>query len=208
MRSDGFFLQRFCLALALASCLFSMTACQPSDEMSYREYRQWLPNENQPQVKTTYEPSLSKSAPIQWQVPSGWVEEPGSGMRLALLRPDRRHDVQVTIVSLGPAYGDLSANVIRWLRQMGLNMDIADTVMAAALAQVKPLATEAGLSGQIIRLTADVHSEIRNAEYTVVTAIFPANDQTVFIKWTGPHGTFVDFESDFQKICRSIYIKE
>jgi hypothetical protein len=57
---------------------------------------------------------------LQWQLPKGWTQEQGSGMRFATLKAPVPGKVDVSVVVLpGTAGGEL-ANVNRWRGQIGL----------------------------------------------------------------------------------------
>lgn len=61
----------------------------------------------------------------EWSLPSGWQEEPGSGMRYATLRvPTSERPLEMSVISLPSGEGDPEAyvllNINRWRDQMGL----------------------------------------------------------------------------------------
>jgi hypothetical protein len=67
-------------------------------------------------------PPPSPNAPesIAWEVPKGWSESRGSGMRFATLKPPVDGKIDVSVISLlGLAGGELD-NVNRWRGQIGL----------------------------------------------------------------------------------------
>jgi hypothetical protein len=55
-----------------------------------------------------------------WQLPSGWQEMPGSGMRFATIVMGEEEDApQIRVTPLGSMAGEPLANVNRWLDQLG-----------------------------------------------------------------------------------------
>lgn len=59
--------------------------------------------------------------PIGWTLPAGWTEQPGSGMRYATIVIEQDGDpLELSVISLGLAAGDVLDNVNRWRGQLGL----------------------------------------------------------------------------------------
>jgi hypothetical protein len=65
-------------------------------------------------------PRPTGSGALKWDLPKGWTETQGSGMRFATLTPPGAPKAELSVVVLpGPAGGEL-ANVNRWRGQIGL----------------------------------------------------------------------------------------
>jgi hypothetical protein len=66
-----------------------------------------------------------------WELPKGkdWHEEEGGGLRKKTIRiGDKDDDLAVSVVALPKAAADLTSNVIRWRKQVGLNSITASVV--------------------------------------------------------------------------------
>jgi len=62
-----------------------------------------------------------RSRPL-WVTPDGWIEKPGSGMRLAAFDvPAGESRAECTLIELGAEAGDVRSNVERWAGQIGLS---------------------------------------------------------------------------------------
>lgn len=58
---------------------------------------------------------------LRWELPAGWVERKGNGLRKrTLVIGDKSDNLAVTIVALGRMAGDVPMNVNRWRKQVGL----------------------------------------------------------------------------------------
>ena len=55
----------------------------------------------------------------QWELPAGWQQQAGRGMRFATLQPTRNASVSVSVISL-PMPQPVLPNVNRWRSQLGL----------------------------------------------------------------------------------------
>lgn len=59
--------------------------------------------------------------PISWTTPKGWRQEAGAkGRHATLVLESKENPLELTITALPEAAGDVSANVNRWRRQLGL----------------------------------------------------------------------------------------
>jgi len=59
--------------------------------------------------------------PIGWTLPAGWTEQPGSGMRYATILIEQDGEpLELSVISLGLAAGDVLDNVNRWRGQLNL----------------------------------------------------------------------------------------
>ena len=77
---------------------------------------------------------------LNWTLPSGWKELPGSGMRLATFTPPGGLKTEGTVVALPGDSGGELANVNRWRGQIGL-----PAIDAAGMAASRTtLSTKAG----------------------------------------------------------------
>ena len=135
---------------------------------------------------------------LRWALPKGWTEAPGGGMRFATLNPPSSPGaapLEVSVVVLPGAAGGETANVNRWRGQIGLPaMD--EAAVAAARKGVRSRAGEVA----VYDFTSD--GQIRTR--MVVGLLTSAQDQTWFLKLTGPDGAVAAVRPAFMKCLESL----
>ena len=138
-------------------------------------------------------------APLVWQTPPAWQELPGDGIRLAAFRfeqGDRR--VETTVVMLGGAAGGVEANVVRWLDQLGLQLTSEE--LAQFLAAGEPVSTRDGMP-----LTVYDFSRLASPDgNSILAAVGPALDQTMFVKMSGDGSLVAAARDDFMSLVASL----
>lgn len=142
-------------------------------------------------------------APLAWQTPPAWQELPGDGIRLAAFRLEQGGDrettvVETTVVMLGGAAGGVEANVARWLDQLGLRL--AGDELAQFLAAGEPVATRGGLRLTVYDFTALTAPD----GDSMMVAVGPALDQTLFVKMSGNGAAVAAARSDFLRLVGSL----
>ena len=68
----------------------------------------------------------AQKPPLAWDLPEGWTETPGNGMRLVTFHSTDKDPVECTIVSLGGMAGGLESNIVRWMGQINIPMPAQD----------------------------------------------------------------------------------
>jgi hypothetical protein len=139
------------------------------------------------------------AGPLAWQTPPAWRELPGDGIRLAaflLEQGDRR--AETTVVMLGGAAGGLEANVVRWLDQLGLQL--GDDELDRFLAAGEPVATRDGLSLTLFDFTPLTTA----GGDSMLAAVGPVLDQTLFVKMSGDGGLVAAARGDFLRLVGSL----
>jgi len=176
-------------------CLFGLS-CESKDVVHhYREEIQTLVSS--PRIADNFS---KKSGAVQWNVPDGWSETPGSGMRLASLYPDpTNQNVHCTIVQLGPEAGNLEANIVRWLGQLGIT-DPDDEVLSAFLSRQKRFQTADHHQGVLINFAEYLSG---NAEVGMLTAMIRFESIIIFVKLMAPPNVIDAVESAFFQLCQS-----
>lgn len=190
------------VALVVAALL--ATGCGRSDS-TWRSYDEIHVEESAPRAPSARPPGPSAAASpraLAWTAPAGWTEEAGSGMRLATFTLHRDEQTGTcTIVTLGGAAGGLEANVRRWLGQLQLATPPAEA-FASFLERQVPLRTEGGFEGTLVDLT-----ELGDPAPTtpsMLAALLPVDDLTLFVKLTGPRGLLLAEKEAFAQLCRSV----
>lgn len=111
---------------------------------------------------------------LTWEVPEGWRQVPGTGMRLAsfVIEGDET-GAMTTLIVLGSAAGGLEANVARWRRERSLPPEAPNAPMQ--------------VGGAMNFFFVDMVNESMEAgaELTTVGAIFDLGDRTAFLKFVG-----------------------
>lgn len=138
---------------------------------------------------------------LRWALPKGWTEAPGGGMRFATLNPPSAlgtagtAPLEVSVVVLPGAAGGETANVNRWRGQIGLPA-LDEAAVAAARKGVRSRAGEVA----VYDFTSD--GQIRTR--MVVGLLTSAQDQTWFLKLTGPEGAVAAVRPAFMKCLESL----
>lgn len=122
---------------------------------------------------------------LTYDVPEGWTDRGGSGLRLTTLAigdPSAGHEVTVI-----PAAGTLRSNVERWQGQLG-ETDAAtrDAAVAAALAAAEKIDVGGTEATVVLLLDAAAAAEPTAAGQAILGAMIPIDDSTsLFVKYKG-----------------------
>lgn len=150
-------------------------------------------------------PHISES-PVLWNIPLGWVEKPGSGMRLASFASESYPGLDVSIVSLGGAAGGLSANINRWLNQIKLP-EMKEESLDQFLNKQEKFASEGNLSVMLVDLTS-LQIDADPAIPSILAGVVQGADSTIFVKMTGTIADINKNRDAFKALCRSLKNKE
>lgn len=153
--------------------------------------------ESQPQM-------AAGELPIEWDVPSGWVELPSSQMRQVNLRPAGDVEAECYLSILPGDAGGLVANVNRWRGQMGqaplTATEVGELPKRPLLGQPATLVTVegnfTGMGGEVL------------ADAGMRGAILSLPEITIFIKMTGPVEVVQDEAAHFDAFCDSVRMRE
>jgi hypothetical protein len=139
------------------------------------------------------------AAPLVWQTPPAWQELPGDSIRLATFLLERGEArAETTVVMLGGAAGGVEANVVRWLDQLGLTLPGED--LEAFLAAGEPVSGDRGL-----RLTLYDFTGLRAPQgVSMLVAVGPVLDQTLFVKMSGDGSLVAAARADFLSLLASL----
>lgn len=137
--------------------------------------------------------------PLIWTLPNGWVEESGSGLRLATFHSTDEDPVTCTMVSLEGDSGGTQANVQRWLRQFQL--ELSPEALAAFLRDQKSFRSEGDLPIQLIDIRALQTGQLGRIP-SLIAAIISLDDKTVFFKMTGSLNAVNNHHSAFESLLQ------
>ncbi len=153
------------------------------------------------------EPSASSNeTSVHWNVPSGWREMPGGGMRLVSFKSDASPDVDISIVTLSGSVGGLMANINRWLGQIKLPA-LSESEFDEFISHQPNLKNKDGL---LIRLV-DFSSLLNNGgpqALSILAGILEFDEQTIFVKMIGPVSAIDKNREAFKSLCESLRFQE
>ena len=179
------------LAVLLAGGCQPETAIQPGDVRSYAAPKERKP----PPRQATEEPSGGLS--IRYDLPEGWTDRGGSGMRLATLLigdPELRREVTVI-----PAAGTLRSNVERWQGQLGGPAEGVGAAVDGVLAAATTLDVD-GVEATVVHLPPAVEGG-----EAILGAMIPLDDSAaLFVKFKGAADVATDQRAAFEKFVASI----
>lgn len=156
------------------------------------------------------DPRLAASVvnvPLKWAAPDGWVEEPGSGMRLASFSSkDKMFPIETTIISLAGMAGGVSSNVERWIQQIGIPLP-PESELNRFIAQQEVIKTKGGLSLVLIDFTQLQEGNGLEAP-SMAASIIDHNDYKIFIKMTGSKEAVLKNKDLLKSLVQSIEIAQ
>ena len=120
-------------------------------------------------------PPPPSASDLAWEVPDGWRQQAGAGMRLASFTVEGDDSgALTTLIVLGAGAGGVEANIRRWRGERGLPPEAPSEPMRVA--------------GQIEFVFVDMVNESIQAGDTLTTvgAIFDLGNRTAFLKFVGP----------------------
>ena len=184
--------------MLLAAVAVAVTAC--AREPRVREYDEVVIKRSP--VEAAFDGSGAAArapAPLVWQTPPAWQELPGDGIRLAAFRFEQGgRRVETTVVMLGGTAGGVEANVVRWLDQLGLQL--GGDELAQFLAGGERVTTGDGVSLTMYDFTrlASTGGE------SMLVAVGPVRDQTLFVKMSGHESLVAAARADFMSLVASL----
>jgi hypothetical protein len=147
-------------------------------------------------------PAPAPAAPVQavWTTPAGWREEKGSLMRLASFTPGNGSGL-CTLIPLEGEAGGRTANVRRWMAQLGLPA-MADAELERFMSAQQELRTVGDWPAWIV----DFIPLARAAKkpQAMLSAIVSAGEFTIFAKFTGSPALLRANRDRFLELCRSL----
>lgn len=174
----------FCLLVLLAGC--------KSEEI--KQYRVAKVSETS---KLPAAGTSASKAPFSYQVPAGWQEEAGSGMRTASFKTKDGGDISVVILP-GMA-GDLKGNLNRWRGQVGLE-PLNDPQA------IQNSVTEGSVDGSKA-LKLELYSPQGQPDKAMRVALFEKSGVTWFFKLAGTASVVKQHKASFESFLSSVKFK-
>ncbi|MFN9368183.1 MAG: hypothetical protein ACK6CT_05370 [Planctomycetia bacterium] len=178
-------------ALALAGC-GDAQAIRPGDIRTYTT------------AKAPPPITPAAASPVRYEVPDGWQDLGGGGMRLTTLTiGSPESGLEVT---LSRARGAVRDNVIRWQKQL---VGEADATAVAAAADRAIAAAEtvdvAGTPATIVLLDAAGFPDAKGVEGQVMlAAIIPGGADSLFVKFRGSADVAAREKDNFNRFVASL----
>lgn len=147
----------------------------------------------------------SQDSSLAWDVPKGWEEVPGSGMRVATFKLVGKSDeIDVSIVSLGGIAGGLESNLNRWAAQISLEIDARelDKFMTDAIT----VKTQSGVDAKVFDFTKLQKGQDPSSK-SMIAAMVDIGDATVFVKMTGTIEAVTKNQDAFKSLTQSVHNK-
>jgi hypothetical protein len=148
------------------------------------------------------------SAPLRYEVPEGWSDAGGSGMRLATLLIGAAADKhEVTII---PASGSLAGNVERWQGQLDAAADAADLKARAAAAIAAAESVDvAGTPATLVMLRdAEARADPARGQAILGAMIPLGGERALFVKFKGDSAVADRERERFARFVSSIRWQE
>jgi len=142
--------------------------------------------------------------PLSWETPNGWIQQKGSGMRLATFKAESKSGpVQCSLISLGGQAGGIESNVLRWMKQIKVQVP-GNEPMKKFLSRQEDIITKGEFSIKIINL-AEISQD---KAPSMIAAIAEIKSMTIFVKMTGSkEATIEQFES-FKRLIQSLTLQQ
>lgn len=138
---------------------------------------------------------------IAYDVPEGWVDAGGGGLRLATLRTGSGTGPDVGEVTLIVASGSLEGNVARWQDQ--LTPGGSAPAVAKAIAAAEQVETP-GATATIVLLDDGAEKD----RQAILAAMIPIDDTgAIFVKFKGPAERAAAIREPFTALVRSIRLR-
>jgi hypothetical protein len=138
------------------------------------------------------------AAPIEWKVPAGWKQLPGSSeMRFATFQVADDPQAVLTVVPLGMSARPVLPNMRRWAGQLKLP--------EVTQADLPKYVTQTQVSGQQADLVDMTGAADAGTEPTrLLAAIIPHDDRVWFLTLKGPQPVIAAQKSNFEQFVHSI----
>ncbi len=141
-------------------------------------------------------------AMFAWDLPEGWKQDAGKGMRLAsfhLIADEKAIDCSV--ISLSGLAGGLEPNLRRWMGQINLEPSPSD--FATLIAGATSIKNKDGQEGKVFDFTT-IQPKAQASDKSMVVVMFATEASTLFVKMTGTMETVKNNKDDFFKFAQSI----
>ena len=185
--------------LAAAAIAIAVGSCRPSADIRPGDIRTYTAPRSTPAVAAEA-PAPPRSAALRYDLPEGWVDAGGSGMRLATIRTaDASADpAEIGEITIIPASGTLESNATRWQEQLTPQADPEKVAQAIAAAEKVDVD---GVESSILLLLDDATEN----QQAILAAVIPVDEaSSLFVKFKGAAGLAHRLREPFTAFVRSI----
>ena len=138
---------------------------------------------------------------FSWTTPEGWVEQPGSAMRMANFSFGESSECYFTL--LGGDGGGLAANLNRWRGQMGLE---PYTIEEIADLPKRPIFGTEGILTIMDGAYGGMSGGAGEPDYRMVGLTLIAQGQAFFVKMIGPRAEVEAQQEAFENFCATLEV--
>ena len=150
-------------------------------------------------------PQARGPIPLEWSMPTGWVELPPTDLRLANFSLQASPESECYLSVLPGSAGGVVGNINRWQKQMG-QPDLTEAQIAA-LPKIPLLGLEA-TKVVIDGAFGGMSGTDPKSGYRMYGAVLQAGENSIFVKMTGPQAVLTPEETNFDAFCGSIRVKD
>lgn len=144
-------------------------------------------------------------APLTWDVPDGWQEAKGKGMRMATFTPASGGSLECSVISLKGMAGGIEGNIERWMAQIDLSMP--PMAFQSFMDNLETITTGDGNKAHYVDLAQFQQSQSEEAT-SIIAAILQLPTQTVFFKMTGPLGEVKKNDARLRALIASVTVNQ
>jgi len=182
----------------LVSLLFLCACDAPAPVL--RQYEEIIIEPDQVQAIAK---SSSSTLSINWEVPPGWKQFLGSGMRMVTLGTVEPSSIDCSLVVLSGASGGVQANIQRWMNQVDIELP-DESEMQAYIRDLEAVDDKDGHPFLIIDLT-QFQQQQELATSGMIAAIATIDGHSVFVKMTGALKEISDNKKQFYQFIKSLH---
>lgn len=140
---------------------------------------------------------------LSWDVPDGWSEIPGSGMRVVTFKNAKDPGaIDVSIITLSGEAGGLEPNLIRWGSQIDIDLQGDQGRLQEFIQKAESLKTRDGSVAKLFDFSKLQSSS--GSSKSTVAAMLNVGDATVFVKMTGTVKTVAENLEPFKSLTQSL----
>ena len=186
---------------ATATLALILTACSQDDVRTYSAPKE-APASGAPAREAMPATEATATETVRWELPKGWAERPGEGMRFAtlLLEPESNPPLELRVTPLALAARDPLANINRWREQIGLG-----PIGPADLARVARSVDVAGRTTHLADMTGVAHSN--QPARRILAAILPGDQQVWFFLVMDEPERVGRYASAFEAFIRTVRVE-
>ncbi len=184
-------------------CFVVLLGCQDSEPTHYVERKIAAKKPQASLMMGAMKPGSSSGQlvqlPFEYITPNNWKElDPSQNKGMRARTFDLGDSLECTFVLLGGLGGGLEQNLTRWAKQLGLNPTQQDLSVFRSTAKV--LETSGNWKAELF----DFRSFDKAAKETILAAILPIGNQTLFVKIQGQSGLIDKQESSLIQLVKSM----